>query len=138
MRLKIAIEGRCATMIRRSEAILLWRKHGGGVVSARAGRGAQLAKEAVDADFLGEEATDGIVVSLLLSGGDGGADFAEAAFEVALVEVKEGGFDLLGEGLGCGVKGGFHGVFRLGRRFIPEDAGEEGSAPVVGCGVEGV
>ena len=72
------------------------------------------------------------MVAAAVGFGDEGADFALAAFEVAVGEGVEGVADLLGEGFGLGVGGGLlgWGVF--------EGSGEEDAALLVGGGFEGV
>jgi hypothetical protein len=66
------------------------------------------------------------MVAAAVGFGDEGAEFALAAFEMAMLEGVEGVLDLLGHGLSCG------------EAIVLEGAGEEDVTVLVGCGVEGV
>ena len=66
------------------------------------------------------------MVAAAVGFGDEGAEFALAAFEMAMLEGVEGVLDLLGHGLSCG------------EAIVLEGAGEEDVTVLVGCGVERV
>ena len=91
--------------------------------------GLVFAEFAVDLEFFCGELCEHLLVAAAVGFGDQGAEFALAAFEVAMREGVESIFDLLGHGLHVD-DAAVVGVF--------EGAGEEDAALLVGGGVEGV